>query len=199
MATSDVHGHRVPTGSDFAARKSLTDLSLSIMGGPKSVSSLSAANLYVADVTSALSVAGLPPISADNPVYVSRKDLGGTIYMNDGSWWIPLGDVDVSAGIVGTGAWTVTPTFARRNGRLVTLAANISVASSAQFGAWQEGQIGTIEAGTRPAKDTNGAPIALQPGFQANVKASGAISLQCGPTAMNFPTGSWNLRLQWVI
>ena len=90
MATSDVHGHRVPTGSDFAARKSLTDLSLSIMGGPKSVGSLAAANLYVTDVTAALSAAGLPPISADNPLYVSRSDLGGAFYRHDGSAWVAV-------------------------------------------------------------------------------------------------------------
>ena len=90
MATSDVHGHRVPTGSDFAARKSLTDLSLSIMVGPKSVGSLAAANLYVTDVTAALSAAGLPPISADNPVYVSRADLGGAFYRHDGSTWVAV-------------------------------------------------------------------------------------------------------------
>ena len=197
MAT-DARGHTVPTGSDFAQRKSLTDLSLSI-GDIKTCASEAAANLYVADVTAALSAAGLPPISAENPVYVSRSDLGGAFYRHDGSAWMALGDVDVSAGIVGTGSWTVTPTFARRNGRLITLAAKISVASTAQFGAWQEGQIGTIPAGIRPANDTNGAPIALQPGFQANTKANGAITLQCGTTAQNFPTGVWNLRLQWVI
>ena len=90
MATSDVHGHRVPTGSDFAARKSLTDLSLSIMGGPKSVGSLAAANLYVTDVTAALSAAGLSPISADNPVYVSRADLGGALYRHNGATWLPV-------------------------------------------------------------------------------------------------------------
>lgn len=87
MATSDVHGHRVPTGSDFAARKSLTDLSLSIMGGPKSVGSLAAANQYVTDVTAALSAAGLPPISADNPVYVSRSDQGCELWSHDGIRW----------------------------------------------------------------------------------------------------------------
>lgn len=89
MATSDVHGHRVPTGSDFAARKSLTDLSLSIMGGPKSVGSLAAANQYVTDVTAALSAAGLPPISANNPVYVSRTDLQA-LQVHDGSSWRPV-------------------------------------------------------------------------------------------------------------
>lgn len=107
--------------------------------------------------------------------------------------------MDVAAGITGVGAWTITPVHARRSGRLINLVAGIKVASAASFGAWQEGQVGTLPAGIRPAKDTSGFTVALQPGFQCNVKATGAITLQAGGAAVTFPTGSWTIVLQWAI
>lgn len=85
MAT-DARGHTVPTGSDFSQRKSLTDLSLSI-GDIKTCASEAAANLYISDLTAALSAAGLPPISAANPAYVARADTGGELWMHDGTRW----------------------------------------------------------------------------------------------------------------
>lgn len=79
MAT-DARGHTVPTGSDFAQRKSLTDLSLSIPS-IKSVASEAAATLYLAT----LSDAGITP-SVANPVWVWRSDLM-RLLINDGSAW----------------------------------------------------------------------------------------------------------------
>lgn len=87
MAT-DVGGHTVPSGSDYAARKSLLDLSLTVPGtGIKTCASEAAANLYITNLKAALSTAGLPAISADNPVYVSRSDTGGELWMHDGTRW----------------------------------------------------------------------------------------------------------------
>lgn len=85
MAT-DVAGHTVPSGSDYAARKSLLDLSLTVPGtGIKTCASEAAANLYISDLTAALSAAGLPPISAANPAYVARADTGGELWMHNGT------------------------------------------------------------------------------------------------------------------
>lgn len=95
MAT-DVAGHTVPGGSDYAARKSLLDLSLTIPGtGIKTCASEAAANLYVTNLKAALSTAGLPAISADNPVYVRRSDRG-LLMVSDGSSWRSLSDLEVS-------------------------------------------------------------------------------------------------------
>ena len=132
MATSDVHGHRVPTGSDFAARKSLTDLSLSIMGGPKSVGSLAAATLYVADVTAALSAAGLPPISADNGLYVWRSDTQALMRHDGAAWeWVTPRDT----------GWVDVPCVAsnstvqvRRVGDRVSLRGDLYNSGSAPIG-----------------------------------------------------------------
>ena len=196
MATSDVHGHRVPTGSDFAARKSLTDLSLSIMGGPKSVGSLSAANLYVADVTAALAAAGLPPISADNALYVWRSDLG-VIMRYDGSAWTEIVDRDVAAGIAGTNGWTLSLSFARRQGRLVSVGGFISRPANA-FAVWETKPAGTVGADLRPVAPM-AAPISLAPKFQMTLATDGTIGVQCGGDAAIWQAGNWGFVLQWLI
>ena len=79
MAT-DARGHTVPTGSDFAQRKSLTDLSLSIPS-IKSVASEAAATLYLAT----LSDAGITP-SVANPVWAWRSDTQA-LMRHDGTAW----------------------------------------------------------------------------------------------------------------
>ncbi len=79
MAT-DARGHTVPTGSDFAARKSITDLSLSIPS-IYSAASQSAADLYRTSLPT-------PPTVAA-PCYVWRSDLSG-IQVHDGSGWAPV-------------------------------------------------------------------------------------------------------------
>ena len=79
MAT-DARGHTVPTGSDFAQRKSLTDLSLSIPS-IKSVASKAAATLYLAT----LSDAGITP-SVANPVWAWRSDTQA-LMRHDGAAW----------------------------------------------------------------------------------------------------------------
>ena len=117
MAT-DARGHTVPIGNDFAQRKSLTNLSLSI-GDTKTCQSEAAANLRVSEITSALSAAGLPPISADNPVYVSRADLGGVLMRHDGTRWWDVPPYQ-SAWMPVTGAsGTLTTLQAKRVGTLV--------------------------------------------------------------------------------
>ena len=82
MAT-DARGHTVPSGNDFAQRKSLTDLSLSIPS-IETCSSPSAANLYL----SLLADAGIIPTAAD-PAFVYRTDLEA-LTIHDGSGWSRL-------------------------------------------------------------------------------------------------------------
>ena len=79
MAT-DARGHTVPAGSDFAQRKSLTDLSLSIPS-IKSVASEAAATLHLV----ALSDAGITP-SVANPVWAWRSDTQA-LMRHDGAAW----------------------------------------------------------------------------------------------------------------
>lgn len=85
MAT-DARGHKIPSGADFASRKSLTDLSLSIPS-IKTCTSEAMENLHLSD----LAAAGITP-SAALPVYTRRTDLqgagsGGVIRMHDGTGW----------------------------------------------------------------------------------------------------------------
>ena len=79
MAT-DARGHTVPTGSDFAQRKSITDLSLSVPS-IKSCASLSAATLHLTDLANK---SIKPSVAA--PVYVYRSDLNA-LMVHDGATW----------------------------------------------------------------------------------------------------------------
>jgi hypothetical protein len=84
MAT-DARGHTIPSGSDYATRKSITDLALTVKD-IQTCASESAATLLLTDLTDALSAASLPPISAENPLTVVRTDLG-IIQQHDGTAW----------------------------------------------------------------------------------------------------------------
>ena len=141
MAT-DARGHTVPTGSDFAQRKSLTDLSLSI-GDIETCSSEAAADLYVSTITSALSAAGLPPISAGNGLYVWRRDLR-VLTRFDGAAWTDVTPRDTG--------WVDVPCVAsnstvqaRRVGDRVSLRGDLYNASNAPIsGNSITGVLGTL-------------------------------------------------------
>lgn len=105
MAT-DARGHTVPTGSDFAQRKSLTDLSLSIPS-IKSVASEAAATLYLAT----LSDAGITP-SVANPVWVWRSDLT-RLLINDGSAWRVVAGTIAGHRVMSTAQTFATGTIGR--------------------------------------------------------------------------------------
>lgn len=186
MAT-DARGHTIPTGSDFAARKSLTDLSLSIPS-IYAAASQSAADLYRTTLPT-------PPTVA-RPCYVWRSDWGVlTIY--DGSRWMEVGDRDVSSGIAGTNGWTLSLSFARRQGRLVSVGGFISRPANA-FAAWETKPAGTVGADLRPVAPM-AAPISLAPKFQMTLAADGTIGVQCCGDAATWQAGSWGFVLQWLI
>lgn len=185
MAT-DARGHTIPTGSDFAARKSLTDLSLSIPS-IYSAASQSAADLYRASLPT-------PPTVAA-PCYVWRSDWG-VLTIHDGSRWMEVGDRDVSSGIAGTNGWTITVSSARRQGRFVTLNAFLSHSANA-FAAWETKPIGTVASALRPVAASAGS-IALRQNFQIVIATDGTLSVQSS-AATTWEAGNWGATLQWCI
>ena len=94
MSTTDARGHKVPEGTDPAARQSLLDLSLSI---PSiiAVTSQTAAARYVA----ALAAAGVP-VSEEHPVYVWRSDISAMLVW-DGTKWAGTGGLTIETQQVG--------------------------------------------------------------------------------------------------
>lgn len=94
MSTTDARGHKVPEGTDPAARQSLLDLSLSI---PSiiAVTSQTAAARYVA----ALAAAGVP-VSEEHPVYVWRSDISAMLVW-DGVKWAGTGGLTIETQQVG--------------------------------------------------------------------------------------------------
>lgn len=94
MSTTDARGHKVPEGTDPAARQSLLDLSLSI---PSiiAVTSQTAAARYVA----ALAAAGVP-VSEEHPVYVWRSDISAMLVW-DGIKWAGTGGLTIETQQVG--------------------------------------------------------------------------------------------------
>lgn len=94
MSTTDVRGHKVPEGTDPAARQSLLDLSLSI---PSiiAVTSQTAAARYVA----ALAAAGVP-VSEEHPAYVWRSDISAMLVW-DGTKWAGTGGLTIETQQVG--------------------------------------------------------------------------------------------------
>lgn len=85
MPTTDLRGHRVPTGTDFATRETLLELSKSI-NAIKTVATLGEADLYKTDLTDA----GLAP-SPTQPAFVWRSD-AQQIHANIGGDWLSLTD-----------------------------------------------------------------------------------------------------------
>lgn len=94
MSTTDARGHKIPEGTDPAARQSLLDLSLSI---PSiiAVTSQTAAARYVA----ALAAAGVP-VSEEHPVYVWRSDISAMLVW-DGIKWAGTGGLTIETQQVG--------------------------------------------------------------------------------------------------
>jgi len=94
MSTTDARGHKVPEGTDPAARQSLLDLSLSI---PSiiAVTSQTAAARYVA----ALAAAGVP-VSEEHPVYIWRSDISAMLVW-DGVKWAGTGGLTIETQQVG--------------------------------------------------------------------------------------------------
>lgn len=94
MSTTDARGHKVPEGTDPAARQSLLDLSLSI---PSiiAVTSQTAAARYVAE----LAAAGVP-VSEEHPVYVWRSDISAMLVW-DGVKWAGTGGLTIETQQVG--------------------------------------------------------------------------------------------------
>ncbi len=156
MAT-DVAGHTVPSGSDYAARKSLLDLSLTIPGtGIKTCASEAAANLYITNLKAALSTAGLPAISADNPAYVGRADLGGVLYRHNGTGWTPVpGYVGPWTPVTMAAGWTVSSSLAWRiNGSTIDLLGQFGYGANGngEVGAGDRGVIATMPTVARPSQ-----------------------------------------------
>lgn len=112
------------------ARDDLTNLPLSIPS-IKTCSSGAAANQLVAYMTAALSAAGLPPISANNPVYVSRSDLGGAFYRYDGSGWQGVPPYESAWTTVTGASGTLTTLQAKRVGTLVVTRGKLYAPSNA--------------------------------------------------------------------
>lgn len=94
MSTTDARGHKVPEGTDPAARQSLLDLSLSIPS-IVAVTSQTAAARYVA----ALAAAGVP-VSEEHPVYVWRSDISAMLVW-DGVKWAGTGGLTIETQQVG--------------------------------------------------------------------------------------------------
>lgn len=94
MSTTDARGHKIPEGTDPAARQSLLDLSLSI---PSiiAVTSQTAAARYVA----ALAAAGVP-VSEEHPVYIWRSDISAMLVW-DGIKWAGTGGLTIETQQVG--------------------------------------------------------------------------------------------------
>lgn len=94
MSTTDARGHKVPEGTDPAARQSLLDLSLSIPS-IVAVTSQTAAARYVA----ALAAAGVP-VSEEHPVYIWRSDISAMLVW-DGVKWAGTGGLTIETQQVG--------------------------------------------------------------------------------------------------
>lgn len=80
MPSKDIRGHKVPSGTDPAARQSILDLSLSVPS-VKTCASEAAANQHV----SALAAAGVRA-TASEPVYVWRSDLSSMLVWDGRKW-----------------------------------------------------------------------------------------------------------------
>lgn len=137
------------------------------------------------------------PATFDNPVYVSRGDLGGVLMRYDGTAWTEIGDRDVAAGIAGTNGWTLSLSFARRQGRLVSVGGSISRPAN-DFAAWETKPAGTVGADLRPVAPM-AAPISLAPKFQMTLATDGTIGVQCGGDKATWQAGNWGFVLQWLI
>lgn len=195
MAT-DARGHTVPTGRDFAARKSLTDLSLSIPS-MRSCTSQSAVDLYL----SALADAGITP-SVDHPVYVYRSDLQDSFVYSGGAP-VRMGGLDVDwTGAVGLGGWGGNPQFCVRKGVVYARGVwtKVGGATSIEFNSPQLGSLpSTIPPPTQDVSvsATNGVSWAIG----LRVTTSGLIYARCHSGTATFPDGQYINQdgLRWPV
>lgn len=156
MAT-DARGHTVPTGSDFAARKSLTDLSLSISDIPARASS-AAMGLLISD----LAGAGITP-SASEPIYCYRTDLAALLATADGSTWTQLtpGVCDLAGTRVpGVSSWSASSLNLFRLGPIVFCEGIIKTSGTISAGTATNSSILVVPTGWIPSPDLYGTAFA---------------------------------------
>lgn len=185
MAT-DARGHTVPTGSDFAARKSLTDLSLSISDIPARASA-AAMGLLISD----LAGAGVAP-SASRPVYCYRSDVGTLYATTDGSTWTQVTPGVCNAGSVSpVSSWSPSSLTLRRVGDLVFCDGRLLKASGT-ISSGRNDNIAVIPAGWLPSAD-----IYTSAGWSGPVSewVSGATNPLLANSTMYISTSSGNVGL----